>query len=221
MPNINLIAEKREEKKRLERITRRLFFGLAASVGAFLMLISFLGARRLSLLGEMADAESQMTRLKPTLARITEIENQTSDLTPKVDTLVTAKANTLRWRALFQVVSQSVPPSIWLSGMASQQTGTPGEENTTITLTGLAANQSLVGETMTRLGAYPLFDRVDLRFTQLSGSPTELVQRIGFEIGAHLKPTQEKKEEVKDGEATAKTAQGGAAAAAGGGSNNG
>lgn len=185
MPNLNLIAARREEKKRLERNTRRLFLGLVGTVASVLVLVSALGAQRLTLKAEQVEAEAKLEKLKPVLDEISRIEKETAELKPKVETLQTAKSDTLRWRAMYQVVSQSVPPSTWLAGMSSAASN--GE--TTLTLTGVAPSQTLVGECMTRLGSYPLFDKVELRFTQTAGSPEDPVQRINFEIGARLTPT--------------------------------
>lgn len=209
MPNVNLIAARREEKKRLETMTRRLFLGLIGSVMCLLILVSVLGARRIGLNNDLAAADIRMKRLQPTLDNIAQIEKDTSELAPKVEMLQTAKSGTLRWRALFQIVSQSVPQAAWLSGMTS----IGASDDMTITLTGMAGSQTLVGETMSRLNAYPLFDKVDLRFTQTSGSADDPIQRISFEIGAHLKSTTPKKDENKatpaaDGKKTAQQAGG-------------
>ena len=196
MPNLNLIAARREEKKRLERMTRRLFLGMVGTVTSVLVLVSALGAQRLTLKSELAQANVKLAKLQPVLDEISRIEKEAAELKPKVETLQTAKADTLRWRALYQVVSQSVPASAWLSAMSS--TAQNGE--TTLTLTGIAPSQTLVGECMTRLGQYPLFDKVELRFTQTAGAPEDPVQRVNFEIGAHLTPTAPKEGEKAKGE---------------------
>jgi Tfp pilus assembly protein PilN len=196
MPNINLIAARREEKKRLERITRQLFFGFAGSVGGLIVLGTVLTASRLSLSSDLADANSKMLKLQPTLDRIAEVEKQTRELKPKVETLQTAKMETLRWRSLFTVVSQSIPNSTWISSLSST-----GGDGGMITLNGTANSQSLVGDTMSRLGTHPVFDKVDLGFTQSSGKPEDVVQTVTFQINAHLRSTVEKKDDTKKGAA--------------------
>ena len=55
MPNVNLIAVRRAEKKRLERNTRRLFLGLTAEVAALALVGSYLGARQIALRSSLAD----------------------------------------------------------------------------------------------------------------------------------------------------------------------
>ena len=184
MPNINLIAVRRADKKRLEKNTRRLFLGIGVEMTALVLLGSYIGARQWQMRDALAEADAQIARLQPTLDRIAQIEEETSLLKPKCETLVSAKADTLRWRAMLQIVSQSIPGNAWLTGITS----TGAAEDTTITIAGNAGSQTLVGETMTRLGSFPVFDKVDLRYTQLSSSPADEVQRVTFEIGAHLKP---------------------------------
>lgn len=186
MPNINLIAVRRAEKKRLETNTRRLFFGLTGEIAVLVLLGSLIGARQWQLRDALSEANAQITKLQPVLDRIDQIQKETKALQPKVETLEAAKTDTLRWRAMLQIVSQSIPNSAWLSGITSATLN----DETTITITGLAGSQTLVGETMTRLGAYPVFDKVELRFTQLASTPLDSAPRISFEIGAHLASTR-------------------------------
>lgn len=200
MPNINLIAARREEKKRLERITRQLFFGFAGSVGVLFLMGTFLTARRLSVGADLADANAQMQKLQPTLDRIAEVEKQTSELKPKVETLQTAKLETLRWRSIFTVVSQSIPNSAWITSLSST-----GGEAGVITLNGTASSQTLVGDTMSRLGTHPVFDKIDLVFTQSTGDTQSPVQPVTFQINALLRSTVEKKDDTKKGPAGAST----------------
>lgn len=192
MPNINLIAARREEKKRLERITRQLFFGFAASVGVMFLLGTYLAACRLTTGADLADATAKMQKLQPTLDRIAEVEKQTNEMRPKVDTLQTAKMETLRWRSLFTVVSQSIPNSTWITSLSST-----GGDVGTITLNGTASSQTLVGDTMSRLGSHPVFDKIDLGFTQSNGNSSDMAQAVTFQINAHLRPTVEKKDDTK------------------------
>lgn len=184
MPNINLISARREEKKKIEQWTRRLFYGLVGSVGAFIVLASYLGIQRLAMENEQREAEAALQRLKPKLDRIAEINAAKEALVPKVNTLMQAKADTLRWRALLQVVSQSVPSDTWLTGIMASGAG----DATVLRLMGSAASQSLVGETMLRLNQHPLFKKVDLNFTTgVQASPTSTITRYNFEIAAQLR----------------------------------
>jgi Tfp pilus assembly protein PilN len=221
MPKINLIAARREEKKRLERLTRQLFFGLAGSVGVFVLLVLYLGAKRLTMMSDLREAEARMQSLQPKLDRIAQLEKDQEAIRPKVDTLQAAKSDTIRWRAVLQVISQAIPSDTWLSGLSTTGAG----EDTTLNLSGTSASQSLVGETMTRIGTHPLFDRVDLRYTQSAPpSPGDPVTRVNFDIGAHLRsqaPVADDKKGGKPGEAQKADAGATHSDAARGGNTNG
>lgn len=195
MPNVNLIAERREEKKKLERTTRQLFFGCVAAAALFTCTVIYTGGRQLALRGELADANARMEKLQPSLDRIKQVETETAVMTPKVETLQSAKLATLRWRSIFQVVSESVPPSTWLSNL---QTNT-AKDDTVLQLSGMAATQSAVGETMTHLNAHPLFDKVDLMFTQATPvTSLDPTPRVQFNIEARLRYIGPPKEDEKN-----------------------
>jgi hypothetical protein len=60
-----------------------------APAGALALLVILLGTQQLSTSGELADLNSRMQQLTPTLERIKEFETETAELSPKVDTLQT------------------------------------------------------------------------------------------------------------------------------------
>lgn len=206
MPNVNLIAARRAEKKRLQNNTRRLFLGLAVEAVAVAALGTTLAIQQIEMAAALSSADARVARLQPALRQIEDIKAETAGLQPRIDTLRTARADTLRWRALLQIVSQSIPNDAWLSSITAAApvvTG-PADPNAdpaaaappaVVTISGTAGSQSLVGETMSRLGAYPVFGQVDLRFTQLDapqqqGSVNAAAAsstRVKFEIGAQLK----------------------------------
>jgi Tfp pilus assembly protein PilN len=186
MPNINLISARRAEKKKIEQWTRQLFYGLVGSVGAFILLGSYLGIQRLAMENERREAEEALLRLKPKLDRIAQINADKESLLPKVATLQQARADTLRWRAVLQVVSQSVPYDTWLTAINATGAG----ESTVLRLVGSASSQSLVGDMMLRLNQHPLFTKVDLTFTTAVQSLTGTApSRFNFEVAAQLRGT--------------------------------
>ena len=217
MPNINLIAARREEKKKLERIASQLFVGLGASVGVLLLMASYMGARHFSMNSELAGAEQRMQKIQPTLDEIDRIEKERNALIPKVDQLEAAKAQTLRWQAVFLALSRSTPANTWLSQVQSSEGDSP-----TITIQGQTDNEHLVSEIAEALHREPVFQTVDLKGTNAvtvtqtgpDGKPVQ-VTRSEFNITAQLKPLK-KPDAPKDApKETPKTAM------AGGGSNNG
>jgi Tfp pilus assembly protein PilN len=188
MPNINLIAARRAEKKRLELLTRQLFFGLAGSLVVLLGVSSYVTFQQLSMQNELREAEEKMRILQPKLDRIAEIEDSIADVQPRVSTLKQAKVNTLRWRAVLQVISQSIPQSTWLTAV----TASGSEGATSLRLSGYSDSQTLVGETMLRLQVHPLFQKVELDFTRSTPIPganmsSKRAERINFGIVASLR----------------------------------
>jgi Tfp pilus assembly protein PilN len=179
---------------------------------------------------DLSRTKTRVAELQPTLEHIEEIKAETALLQPKISTLRTARADTLRWRALLQIVSQSIPSNAWLSGIAAttpSATGTPDPNAdpsaaappAVIAISGTAGSQTLVGETMSRLGSYPVFGQVDLRFTQIDAATGGAASadgvkstpaRVKFEIGAQLKSSapgpelsEEKQASVPDDSAPA------------------
>jgi len=183
MPNINLIAARREEKKRMERLTRQLFFGLAASVGALVVLVTYLGAERFKLNGELAEAQEKIQRLQPKLDEIARIQKDTNDLKPKVDTLQTAKSATLRWRVLMTAVSQAIPDNTFITTFSS----TGGDAGSIIML-GTSDTLSRVGDTMSRLNEHPIFNQIVLDHTSSNPGGVDTPPQVTFQIMAHLRP---------------------------------
>jgi Tfp pilus assembly protein PilN len=218
MPNINLIAARREEKKKLERIASQLFVGLGASVGALLLLASFMGARHFQMNSELAGADQRMQKIQPTLDEIDRIEKERNALIPKLDQLEAAKAQTLRWQAVFLALSKATPSNTWLSQVSSSEGDSP-----TITLQGQTDNEHLVSDITQALAKDPVFLAVDLKNTSavnitqndVAGKPVQMT-RSQFEIQARVKPVKRPEPPVKD---TPK--EGPKTAMAGGGSQNG
>jgi Tfp pilus assembly protein PilN len=209
MPNINLIAARREEKKKIERLTRQLFMGLVGTVGVLVLVMLYVTTRQFAARAALHDAEVKWEQVKPKLARIEELKKEKDSLAPKVKTLQEAKVETRRWRAVMLAVSQAIPQEAWISGLATAG----GGQDMVINLTGVASSQSVVGETMTRIGQQPIFDGVELRITQVVPPPPgDNTKRFSFDIGAHLKPAAaepEKKDSTQKADAGTTGANGG------------
>ncbi len=186
MPNLNLIAARREEKKKVERITRQLFLGLTASAILLGVTVSLMGARQVVLGSQLKQADEAMANLKPIIADIKKTKEETAELTPKVATLKSAQLNTMRWRGVLQVVSQAVPSETWLSTLQSSGTS----EDATIQLSGMTTSQTRVGQMITQLqgNRLHLFDNVTLRQTQNNTDAADPVQKVSFDLTAHLTP---------------------------------
>ena len=200
MPNVNLIAARREEKKKLERVASQLFIGLGASVGCLLLLASFMGARHLAMNSELAGADQRMLKIQPTLDEIARIEKERNDLLPKVEQLEAAKAQTLRWQAVFLALSKATPANTWLSQVSSTEGDSP-----TVTIQGQTDNEHLASAIVLALQHESVFQSVDLKgINSVSVSQTDKsgksvqVSRTQFDILATVKPLKAPEPPVKD-----------------------
>lgn len=197
MPNINLIASRRADKRRMERLTRQTFFGMTASVVGLVGLASWLTAQHLELAGRLSDAERRMERLRPALAEIDQIRKDTAEKQPKVDTLETARLMTLRWCSLFNSLARSLPAETWVERLDSS-----GAENTQVTLQVVTRSQTFAGQTAVLLSAQPIFQDVNITSTQTSATPNG-AKVVKFEVTAGLRPPA-----TKPAAGAEKTAQG-------------
>jgi Tfp pilus assembly protein PilN len=179
MPNINLILERRQEKRRMETLSKNLFFALGGSLAVLVAVGSYLLTARITLQGDVDDAQSKMDKLKPVLDDIDRIKKETAEKQPKVDTLEKARYDTLRWTMLFQAVAQSLPKDVWLTNMGAAE-GDP----LIFSLAGSAPSQTKASDVALNLKKQPLFEKVEL----LSTSRIEKDARFMFQITAPIKP---------------------------------
>lgn len=196
MPSINMIAVRREDKRRQENNIRKLLYAILGEVGVVVLLAFVLTARILVTTGRVADLNEQLHKLQPRVAAIQNLQAQTADMLPKVQTLDGAKADTLFWYKNFYAVTASLPPKTWLTSLgtgsgsgAAPGSAAPGSasgDDPTLSLAGVAMSQATVGETMLRMNQAPSLDHVDLAFVQQQKIGT--ADAVSFQMTVHLKP---------------------------------
>jgi Tfp pilus assembly protein PilN len=163
MPNINLIAARRQEQKKIEQLSRALFFGLVSSIGIVGVLGTYLVAQNVALSTEKRQLDSSIAKLKPVLDEIKTLEDQRDNMAPRVETLEIAQMETLRWCAYLHTVADSIPHGAWLNSMTSTLGKNP-EDPALITLSGVAASKTLVSQTMMNLkNKAPLLENVTMQ----------------------------------------------------------
>lgn len=163
----------------MESLSRNLFFTLGGSLAVLVAVGSYLLTARITLQGDVDDAQRKMDKLKPILADIDQIKRETAEKQPKVDTLERARYDTLRWTMLFQAVSASLPKDVWLTNMGAAE-GDP----LVVSLAGSAPSQTKASDVALNLKKQPLFEKVEL----LSTSRVEKDARFMFQITAPIKP---------------------------------
>ncbi len=191
MPNINLIAQKRQDKRLMERTIRRLFFLMSGLFIAAIALFTLMSAQWFSIRNRTNDLNDELAKLQPTIKLIQEVDNKTALIAPKIQLYGKARDHTLRWYTYLQVVARSLPENTWLTRVV---TATPPAQNTgggpppsaIVNLSGVTMSQQLVGETMLNLSRYrDVLEAVNLHFTQkgeVGNTPT-----VEFEMATNIK----------------------------------
>ncbi|MFY7954384.1 MAG: PilN domain-containing protein [Armatimonadaceae bacterium] len=189
MPNINLIAERRAQKHRIERLTRTSFVAMTFSLLGVVGMLSWTMARRIELSRELADADTRMRRLQPDLAEIARIRQRIAESRPKVETLENARLSTLRWCAVFNALPRVLPAETWLEKMEAvpgdPAIGTP----TKLTVHAVSRTQSQAGQAAVLMAAQPIFTEIDIRSTR-SESTSSGKTVVKFEMSAALRPQE-------------------------------
>jgi len=174
MPSINMIANRRAEKKRQAMNVRKLVYGISAEIGCVLVATSVLYLHMVNVRGQVSDLSGQIQKLEPKVNAIDDLEKQTQLLTPKVTTLDTG----------------SLPEKAWLTSLAAAGSGgAPGSASgadPTVQLSGQSLDQSQVGEAMLRMNQSPGLDHIDLAFVQQQKTGDQ--STVAFQMTVHLKP---------------------------------
>jgi len=198
MPSINMIAVRREEKRRREQNIRKLLYAILGEIGLVVAVAFVMTARILVTQSEINRLTDRVNALQPSVTKIQQLQTQTAALMPKVQTLDGAKADTLFWYKNFYAVTTSLPPKTWLTSLATGAgagaptatgTATPGAAGAgdpTLNLVGVAMSQAVVGDAMLRMNQAPSLDHVDLAFVQQQKLGT--ADAVGFQMTVHLKP---------------------------------
>lgn len=194
MPSINMIAVRREEKRRQEQNIRKLLYAILGEIGLVIAVAFVLTARILVTQNEINKLSDRVNALQPSVTKIQQMQTQTAALMPKVQTLDGAKADTLFWYKNFYAVTTSLPSKTWLTSLATGAApatgaatpGAAGAGDPTLNLVGVAMSQAIVGEAMLRMNQAPSLDHVDLAFVQQQKLGT--ADAVGFQMTVHLKP---------------------------------
>lgn len=190
MPSINMIAARRAEKVRLEKMMRIAFLVIVGEAVLMLFLLGFMTTRIFSANREITRLDNELARIQPTVEKIKAYEAEIKKLEPRLNLLADSREQTMLWFNILQNLSRSMPEKTWVSNVTTSRaapTGPAGREKqsaTTLTVRGMSVSQGLVGETMLRLGQYPEFKKVNLDYTQEASSRD--FEAVEFQLGALL-----------------------------------
>jgi Tfp pilus assembly protein PilN len=196
MPSINMIATRREEKRRFQQYTHKLVYAIIAEIGVVVLLLSFMVVRLVEVKGQITDLEGQIGGLQPKVNQIQSLEAQTAALKPKVGTLNGARNNTLYWYTALQTVVASLPEKSWLTSIATTGDPTPppatpaassAAKPTAPTLPGAALN--FAGIAMLKMNQFQNISSVTLSYINSAAGPQGGGNSgMSFSMNVDLKP---------------------------------
>lgn len=205
MPSVNMIAVRRSERKRLEKLVYVTLLVVVGEVAIGLFMLGFMTTRVYTASRQVERLDRQLEKLQPTVQKIKGYEAEIQRMEPRLNLLAGSREQTLLWRTVLQNLSRSMPANTWLASMASSRsviTGSSGEQKQgpiMITLRGTSTSQALIGETMLRLNHFPEFERVDLNYTQKGTD--RAVECLEFQIAATVNANEPKKGGGSSGDA--------------------
>ncbi|BDI32999.1 hypothetical protein CCAX7_50500 [Capsulimonas corticalis] len=197
MPSINMVALRRAEKRRQENNIRKIVYAILGEIGVFVLLLTFMSARMFSINGHIGDMDGKLQKLQSKVTQIQGLQQETSKLLPKVTTLASAKSDTLFWYDSIYAVTRSLPGRTWLTAITTQGstpsaaaagpavTAAPADSDPSLSVAGIAMNQSSVGEAMLHMNHEPSLDHVDLAYVQ--SQKTGKTDTVSFQMTVHLK----------------------------------
>ena len=185
MPNINLVAARREEKRSVTTLSRQLFVGF---VGAGVLLgasiIWFVGTT-FAQNSQIASLDRKLSELKPKLQQIEKRDGEIGAMKPKVDTLDNARLSTLRWRTFMGVLANATPTTVYYSSIVTGGDAT----SQSVSMKGVAPSQDIVGTVSQRLTAgNSMFEDVEITQTTNGSAPEDPVQKVAFDMVVYLRP---------------------------------
>ena len=185
MPNINLVAARREEKRQITTLSRQLFVGLIASGGILFAAIAGWGIVLTSQGAQIRELDAKLAELQPKIDRIAQRKQDIATLKPKVETLDNARISALRWRAFMNVLAEATPSYVYYTSVMTS--GDPA--NPAVNLKGIAPSNAIVGDVALRLSknGNSMFDMVETPQVTNGSTPEDPVQKVTFDMNLYLR----------------------------------
>jgi Tfp pilus assembly protein PilN len=164
-----------------------------AALGTFAVNV-FVRAQIFATGAALSRVDRELSRLKPALDRLAQVERSRAALKPKLTVLSKAQGDTMKWYDVLLSLKKTVPNHAWLTSLSVDG---GRDEDQSVRLNGITDSQSRVGEAMLRLNQTGLYKAVDLHFTQ-SGK-LGATDTVEFELAAHLPPADKPKDDAGTG----------------------
>jgi len=182
MIDINLIAQRRQQKARTARLLRLEFYVALGLAIMLFVVYAGMTVRTWRVRAEIVQCDARLSepRLVTALQRVSFLEKQNALLSPRVALLREVQKSQQCWVGMLQDFSQAVPPKVWMASMNSRLD--PKGQN--LTVAGSALSQRAVGDFMLNLGQMPTWQPPRLSFTRVTKSSSGVVD---FELKLALK----------------------------------
>ncbi len=198
MPLVNLIQEQRLAVRQREQQTRVLFLGILGIAALSFLTAGYFTFDSIRLKAQAANIEQKIEELKPVTAELAMVEDQITQLTPRMKTLEDAQHNTQQWMDVLGYLTTNTPDTVLLNGLKTSQSDSA--DPIQVSLTGLSKTQEAVGAFILRIEASPEMEQTMLRYTQerSSGSGADGAKATQFEVVTSLAGTGEKPKAVNE-----------------------
>ncbi len=182
--NINLIAARRRQRQRSAAYSRLAFYSLigivVAAVLVYLQVVVV--TQQVKSRIDTIQAELSSPGVAEKVARIQFLEQQTAQLSPRVELLERVHTSEAEWIRILYDISGCIPPNVWLGQMSSARS----LEQQSLSLRGRALNQRDIGNFMLALNEPGWSEASALGYTQAVTTVRTDMKAFDFEITVPL-----------------------------------
>ena len=118
MISINMISARRAEQLRMRRWVKALGLSVVVAGAATLALNVFVRAQIFGTGAALYRVERDLSRLKPALDRLAQVEQARLALKPKLTVLSKAQGDTMKWYDVLLSLKRTVPNQAWLTSLS-------------------------------------------------------------------------------------------------------
>lgn len=162
---LNLVRRRREQRRRLERITREVFWSCVFVLSGLILYVLYSSIHIYSLQGDRRELEAKVEELTPLVRHVDSLQKEIDSLSPLVQSIQTYRMDVLQWEGLFWGLGNLLPPGVWLVSVVFSPLD---EKSLKVDLNGRALNYSQVGELMMRIQASGNYQDVSLKSSGLT-----------------------------------------------------
>lgn len=183
MINVNLIAERRAQRRRAAKLVRTAAYSVLALVLAIALMYAYFSVAINAVNGEIMECDAQLgdPKFQAELQRISYLESRCTQLAPRVGLLQKVHDSQRAWVQVLNDLSRCIPNKAWLTNVQTRRAPT----GQSLSIAGSALSQRAVGDFMLNLKQAPWCGDPALNFTQTVGLAGSEV--VNFDITAPIK----------------------------------